>query len=330
MSIPRRLPLLLACAAGVGALSASSAFAASSDGQGVVLSSGGHTVRLVDRAHRVGDVHVSSARGLRRGDVVNVRRGGAHVTGHVRRLSFLGRVVRSSGRGAVVRLGDGSTLKVGGSRPHGHGRRGRAAANVTIDFQGLNPGDTLLITIATDEQGNVAITIKLLHGGTDIGDGELHASGVVTDDEGDGWFGIDDGSGDELGFDDPQHVFEDADAAWCDVVDVAYHRAGRHLIADELTVTGSSDEGDCADDDSVDEVDGTVTVLAPDASSLTIAPDDGSAATTYPVDDPSLLDGIAVGDEVAVMLDEDGTAIDVEPLDWSDDPGPGDGGDGGE
>ena len=328
MSIPRRLPVLLACVAGVGALSAPSAVAASSNGQGVVLSSGGHTVRLVDKSHRVGDVHVSSARGLHRGDVVSVRRGGAHVTGHVRRLSFLGRVVRSSGRGAVVRLGDGSTFKFGGRKPHGHGHGARSAANVTIDFQGLNPGDTLLITIATDEQGNVAITIKLLHGATDIGDGELHASGVVTDDEGDGWFGIDDGSGGELGFDDPQRLFEDADAAWCDVVDVAYHRAGHHLIADELTVTGSSDQGDCADDGSVDEVDGTVTALAADASSLTIAPDDGTAATTYPVDDPTLLDGIEVGDEVAVILDEDGTAIDVEPLDWSDDPG--DGGDGGD
>ena len=89
-------------------------------------------------------------------------------------------------------------------------------------------------------------------------------------------------------------------------------------------VTGQSDEGDCAEDDWADEVDGTVTALAADGSSLTVAPDDGSDATTIPVGDPSLLDGIEVGDDVAVTVDEDGTAIDVELLDWSEDRRPGD------
>lgn len=326
---PRRLLTVLACAAGATALSAPAALAAhakaSSNGRGVVLSAGGHTVRLVDKAHRVGDVHVRSAHGLRRGDVVTVRGGSARVTGHAGRLSFLGRVVRSSGHGAVVRLGDGSTLKVGGGhRPHGRGAR--SAANVTIDFQGLAPGQTLLVTIATDEHGNVAITVRVLSPATDIGDGEQDARGVVTDDEGDGSFAIrtDDGSG--LRFGDPQRLFEAADAAWCDVVEVSFHQAGRRLVADGLRVTGSSDEGACAEDDWADEVDGTVTALAGDGSSLTIAPDDGTADATYAVDDPSLLDGIAVGDDVAVTLDEDGTAIDVELLDWSEDPGPGDDG----
>ena len=129
----------------------------------------GTRARLVDESHRVGDVHVSAARGLRRGDVVSVRKGRANVSGRVRKLSFLGRVVRSSGHGAVVRLGDGSIFKLGGGKPHGH--RARSAANVTIDFQGLAPGQTLLITIATDAQGNVAITIRVLSAPTDIGDG---------------------------------------------------------------------------------------------------------------------------------------------------------------
>ena len=144
----------------------------------------------------------------------------------------------------------------------------------------------------------------------------------MTDDEGDGSFAIrtDDGSG--LRFGDPQRLLEAADAAWCDVVDVSFHKDGRRLVADALRVTGSSDEGDCADDDWADEVDGTVTALAGDGSSLTLAPDDGSAGATYPVDDPSLLDGIEVGDDVAVTLDEDGTAIDVELLDFSEDPDP--------
>lgn len=325
MPIARRLPVLLACVVGTCALSAPAAFAnAPANGQGVVLSAGGHTVRLVDKAHRVGDVRVSSARGLRRGDLVRVQHGSARVAGHARRLSFLGRVVRSSGRGAVVRLGDGSTFKLAGGRTHGRGARA-VASNVTIDFQGLRPGETLLITIATDSKGNIAITIRVLPAATDIGDDELRASGVVTDDEGDGSFAIrtDDGSG--LRFGDPQRLLEAADAAWCDLVEVSYHKAGQRLIADGLRVTGASDEGDCAgEDDWVDEADGTVTALADDRSSLTISLDDGSGEETYPVDDPSLLDELAVGDEVAVYLDEDGTAVDVEPLDWSEDPGPGD------
>ncbi|MFL5816061.1 MAG: hypothetical protein ACJ76L_00515 [Conexibacter sp.] len=322
MSRSRRVLTVLACTASACALSAPAALAAPSapsNGQGVVLSLGGHTLRLVDKSHRVGDVRASSTRGLRRGDVVSVRNGRAHVGGRVRKLSFLGRVVRSSGHGVVVRLGDGSSLAVGGGKPHGH--RARSAANVTIDFRGLAPGQTLLVTIATDAQGNVAITIRVLSAPTNIGDGELHASGVVTDDEGEGAFAIrtDDGSG--LRFGDPQRLFEAADAAWCDVVDVSFHKDGRRLIADELRVAGQSDEGDCAEDDWADEVDGTVTALAADGSSLTVAPDDGGDATTIQVDDASLLDGIEVGDDVAVMLDEDGTAIDVELLDLSEDPG---------
>jgi hypothetical protein len=321
MSRPRRVLTVLACVASTCALSAPAASGAPSNGRGVVLSSSGHGVRLVDRAHRVGDVHVDSTRGLHRGDVVSVRKGRAHVSGRVRKFSFLGRVVRSSGHGAVVQLGDGSSFKVGGGKPHGH--RARSAANVTIDFQGLAPGQALLVTIATDAQGNVAITIRVLASPTDIGDGERHASGVVTDDEGEGVFAIQTADGSGLRFGDPQQLFEAADAAWCDVVDVSFHKNGSRLIADQLQVTGQSDEGDCAaEDDSADEVDGTVTALAGDGSSLTVAPDDGSNATTIPVDDPSLLDEIAVGDDVAVTLDEDGTAIDVELLDWSEDPGP--------
>jgi len=281
MPASRRLLIALACAASVGALSASPASAASSTGQGVVLSSAGHNVRLVDKAHRVGDVRVSSTRGLHRGDAVRVRSGKPHVSGHARRLSFLGRVMRSSGRGAAVRLDDGSTFKFSGPRkPH---RRG-----------GLAPGQTLLITLATDARGNVAIAIRVVPSRSDS-----RASGGDQSRDGDS-ASCDDSAADDSAADDS--------AADDDAVDVV----------------------DCDEDDWLDEVDGVVTALADDGSSLTLAPDDGSAAATYPVDDVSLLDGIAVGDEVAVTLDDDGTAIDVELLDWSDeDPGPGDD-DGGE
>lgn len=325
MSRPRRPLTLLACAAGACALSPAAAPAASkgvpSSGHGVVLALSGHTARLVEAGHRVGDVHVDATRGLHRGDVVTVRRGRAHVSGHVGKLAFLGRVVRSSGKGAVVRLGDGSSLSVGGAKPRAR-RASASAAGVTIDFQGLAPGQALLVTIATDQQGNVAITIKLLPGATDIGDGELDVTGTITDDTGGGAFAIraDDGSG--LRFDDPQRLLEAADAAQCDEVEVGYHRAARKLVADTLRVTGQSTQGDCAPDDSAgSEVDGVVTALAADGSSLTLQPDDGSPVTTIPVGDPTLLDGIDVGDDVAVMLDDSGTATDVELLDLPGDPG---------
>jgi hypothetical protein len=118
-------------------------------------------------------------------------------------------------------------------------------------------------------------------------------------------------------------LYEAAGAAWCDVVELAYHEDDGDLVADQLRVTGHSGDGDCADDDGGDgdALDGTVTALAADASSLTLAPDDDSPAMTIRVEDGDLLDGIEVGDDVEVTLDDHGTAIDVELLDDAGDPG---------
>lgn len=261
MSPSRRLPLALVCCAAItGALCASSVSAAPSSSSGTVLSLSGHTVRLVDTAHRVGDVRVSSPRGLRRGDVVRVQHGRARIARHARRLSFLGRVVRSSGRAAVVLLSDGSTFKLAGPR---------------------TPGETLLITIATSRRRDAIVAVKSLRGGAKSG-----------------------GEGDRGAPRDDEACDEDA--------------------ASEDDACSGDDSG--ADGDWEDEVDGTITALADDGLSLTISLDDGSGEESYSVDDPSLLDGVAVGDDVAVYLDDDGTAVDVEVLDLSDDPGPGDDG----
>lgn len=249
MLAPRSLLVVLACVTAM-ALGAPAVDAApAKDGQGVVLSLAGQGVRVVDKSHRVHQVRVGSARGLRRGDVARIRAGKARVTGHARRVSFLARVMRASGRRVVVRLDDGSDLTLtGGVRP-------RALAS----------GQTLLITLSTGRRGNVPIAIRVLRPTTGRRDGGPGAS-------------------------DKEECDEDCGEDW-------------------------------AEDDWADEVDGTVVALAADGSSLTIAPDDGTEDTSYPVDDPSLLDGVAVGDEVAVMLDEDGTAIDVELLDWAEDSG---------
>jgi hypothetical protein len=314
---------VLACAVGACALTPSGALAAkhhaNSSGQGIVLSAKHGSVQLVDRGHHVADVAVGSTRGLARGAVVSVRSRRAHVTGHVRTVSFLGRVVRSSAHGAVLRLGDGSTFKLAAGKG-GHGAR--AASTVTVNFQGLAPGQALLITIATDEQGNVALTIKVVSAATDIGDGEQQATGVVTDDSGAGSFAIRSNDGSGLRFDDPQQLLDAAQASDCDIVLATYHADGHKLVADALKVTGQSDQGVCADQQSGDEVDGTVTALADDGSSLTVDQGDGSDPLTIPVDDPTVLDGIGVGDDVAVILDDSGTAVEVDLVALGDDSDP--------
>jgi hypothetical protein len=276
MPRPHRLPLLLAVAAGACALSAPAALAAAP--QGVVLDRSPHGVRLVDAAHRVADVRIAAARGLQRGDVVTVRRGRAQVTGHARKVAFLARVVRGSANGALLRLDDGSTLKVAAPKPHSARARSAGAA---ADFGALAAGQALLVTLASDERGNVVLALKPQRGKAEAGDRGREPRGGAGDDDGD--CGEDEYAGED---------------EWC-----------------------SEASGDGV------EVDGAVTALAVDGSSLSVAPDGGGAEATFPVADPGLLEGIEVGDDVAVTLDEDGLAIDVELLDWVDDPGDGDPGD---
>jgi hypothetical protein len=333
--LARLLPLLACAAVAASALVPQAAVAAARQ-RGVVLSAGHGSVRLVDAHHRVRNVHVGSTRGLRRGAVVTIAGGQAHVGGHVATISFYGRVVRSSAHGAVLKLADGSSFSLGVGHGHrkGKGHAARAsAAGVTVTVQGLAPGEAVLITLDADGQGNVAITIRLVHGQS-IGDGEQDANGVVTDDGGDGTFAIRTGAGDGLRFSDPQRLLEAADASQCDTVAVTYHTAGHRLVADTLRVTGQSSDGACADSGAAgSELDGVVTAIADDLSSLTVDPGDGSDPTTFPVDDPSVLDGVSVGDTVTVYADEGGTATEVDVV--SDDSsggdqGGGDGGDGGD
>jgi hypothetical protein len=287
MSRPRRPLTVLACAAVACALNAPTALAAPhgpASGKGVVLSLARHGVRLVDRGHRVEAIRLASSRGVRPGDVVTVRDGRARVSDHVRKLSFLARVARSSSRGVVLTLGDGSsfTLRTG---PRRRQQGARSAAGAPAGLPALAAGQALLVTLAVDGPDAVVLSVKRL----DRAGGE---------------------------------------------------RAGDRRGGDERGAPDPGDEGDCGEDEYVDEdgwcvgdeedgdeVDGTVAAIAPDASSLTLAPDDGGDALAIPVGDAGLLDGIEVGDDVAVTLDEDGTAIDVELLDWVEDPGDEDPGD---
>ena len=321
MSRPRRVLTVLACAASACALSAPSrALAAPSNGQGVVLSLAGHERpprrQEPSRRRRARLLHERPAPRRRR------ERPQEQSAGERARPQAL--VPRS--RRAQLRPRRGRAAR---RRLVLHGRRRQAARPpraLRRERHDRLPGARARADVARHDRDRRAGQRRdhdqsAVARRTDIGDGELHASGVVTDDEGEGAFAIraDDGSG--LRFDDPQQLFEAADAAWCDVVDVAFHKSGRRLIADGLRVTGQSEEGDCAERrlgrrGRRHRHRARGRRLLADGRARRRQP-----VTTIPVDDASLLDGIEVGDDVAVTLDEDGTAIDVELLDWSDDPG---------
>jgi hypothetical protein len=297
--------------------------------RGVVLSAGHGMLRLVDARHRVGDARVRSTRGLPCGAVVAIRGRKARVAGRRSTISFYGRVLRSSARGAVLELGDKSAFKLRAVRTHGARSRASAAGLRT-----LARGDAVLVTVAAkDARGGVALRVKRASQRAAIGDGHLLASGVVTDDTGHGSFGIRTPHGSGLRFSDPQRLFEAAQATQCDAVDVTYHAQGGALVVDALRVTGRSGDGTCAGSQAQrgggGEVDGTVTALAPDDSSITLDPGDGTAVT-IPVPDASLLSGVNLGDQVAVTTDDAGDATGVDVLDagGGDQPAPDDGSDG--
>jgi len=253
--LPRPLALVGALSALALATSAPAALASKAQ-HGVVLSAAHGTVRLVDSHHRVGDVHVRSGHGLKRGAEVAIDRGNARMTGYVHTVSFLGRVVRSSPHGVVLRLDDGSAFKL---RTAGHRRRGARLAR----------GQTVLVTLVSGGHGNVAKALKpVASGGSSSG-----------------------GS--------------------------------------------SSGDGQTGDQGGGDEVDGVVTDIAADSSSVTVDPGDGSDAVEIPVPDASLLSGVQIGDQVAVTTDDAGNATEIDVLDsassddgsdGSDGSGSGDGG----
>jgi hypothetical protein len=109
-------------------------------------------------------------------------------------VAFLGRVVKSSKHGLVLRLADGkkvtfSAKQVRHSRTKSAKRQKHAArsasvragaANVTINIQGLQPGVMVLIT-ETVEGRNVTITISFPGKSDPVAGGEQSSSGTVTD-----------------------------------------------------------------------------------------------------------------------------------------------------
>jgi Domain of unknown function (DUF5666) len=327
MALMKRLTL-----AAVGALLAFPASALAASGTGTVLSVDGrhHTIEVVDASHAVHSFHFQGRLPkLHAGSRITFRRAGksiARVTvgaGSSRTVSFSGRVVSSSRRGFVLHLADGrnatfSSRQVRRSRvkPSQRHRRGAravavaAAANVTVNIQGLEPGVEVLITESVDQHGNVTITISLPSHSDGFG-GRQTASGVVTEVDTDA-FMVQTEDGSELRLHMAAGRLDNLGLQVCDAVDVVYHQDAGMLIADRVDDNGASSAGDCSDPGMLDEV-GAITQVSGD--SITVDTQD-QGSMTFSVDDPSITDGFQVGDVVDVSYTDNGdgtySAGDVE------------------
>jgi hypothetical protein len=185
--------LLLIAALAILAFPASAMAEATSHGVVLSVTSGRHTLQVVDPSHIVHSFRFDGARArLKPGTVISFRASGAtisgvRVTGHVSKLSYYASVVRSSGRHLVLRLGDGRTVKfaassaAGGPLPSGSSGREvlahmASAPTVTINIQGLAPGATVLVT-ETIGGGSISISITLPTISTGSGSGGGAGSG---------------------------------------------------------------------------------------------------------------------------------------------------------
>jgi hypothetical protein len=300
----------LMLAAGVAGLAVFPAGAVAGTSRSKVLSVDArhHIVQLVDAAHVV---HAYHYRGrlphLSLGDSVSYRRSGntvAHLKKTARAfgtISFYAKVVRSGSRKVRLRLGDGSPLSLSSkqvsTKPVAHAAAA-SAASVTLQVQGLAPGQTVLISETVDAQNHWTITITLASAsagsagdgtagdgsGDDSGDDQL-AEGTITQ-VSDTHLAISTDSG-ALSFSvDPTTALTDGFLVG-DVVDVSYAE--------------NPDGSLSADDVEYVEQDATGVVSSVSDASLTLVDDATGQPDTFSGDpDMGLFDGVVPGDEVDV------------------------------
>lgn len=252
-------------------------------------------------------------------------------------FSFLAKVVRSGPTGLPVKASGGKKLWFPAAddvhhatkpkRPAKHHKgtyknAARAAdtgtssskPTVSISVVGLEPGVTVLITETVAANGDITITITLPPSTGSPG-AEQTATGVV-DEVDDADFYLDPGDGDDLEFNMDADTLSNLNLQTCDTASVTYHQDAGVLIADSVTVTGTSLIGDCAPSD---DIDGTITHVSD--SGIAIQSDEGPMSFSV---DPSsdITDGFSVGDVVDVTYspETDGTldATDVEYVEGDD------------
>jgi hypothetical protein len=314
--------LLPSCAAAFALLAIPAAASAQAQTGAVLrVNRAHHKLEIVDSHHVVRSYTAAAGRAVRKvsaGAKVSFQAQGGRISslrvnGRARKVAFLGKVVSSSGKGLVLRLGDGQKLRLGKRQLSRHGLAHRSSVQINID--GLDPGQVVLITESVDGAGNVTITIKLMPGDDSNGD-DQDVTGTITA-IGPDSVTIQTDAGSAMSFQADPVLLEDYETG--DQVDVSYYTdSDGALVADDIEPVDESGGDD------LDAV-GTVTALSADTVTVQV---DGAGSTTFQAD-TDLLDGVAVGDRVDVTYfqDTDGSLVadDIEPADDS-----GDGSDGGD
>jgi hypothetical protein len=256
-----------------------------------------HKVEVVNSAHLVRRFSVGGklSSKLRSGALVTFnplgkRANGLRITGRTRKLAFYATVVSAAKKGAVMRLPDGLSWKIG---------------KKLLKHQGLSPDQVVLITMVTDSKGHVSFKFKILQTDDPTNGEDQEAGGTVTYVAND-TLTIDTGDEDLTFVADPELL---ADIQVDDEVDVTYYEDGGTLVADDVSLVDDGQEDAT--------VTGTVSEVRDDALTIQV---DGQGPMSFSAD-PDLLQDVNVGDEVDVTYyqDADGTLVadDVEPTDPS-------------
>jgi hypothetical protein len=271
-------------------------------------------VQLVDSAHVVRAYRfrgVLPRLGL--GDRVSFRHAGhGRTISHVKRtarafgtLSFYAKVVRSGSKQVRLRLGDGSALRLSSNqvstRTVAHAAASVSTAPVTIQVQGLTPGQTVLISETVDARGHWTITLTLpstsaAGPGTTSGDGSGDGTG---DDPGDDQLA----EGAITQVSDTGLAVSTASGTLRFAVDPTAGLTDGFLVGDVVDVSyyQSSDGSLNADDVEYVELDASGVVSVVSDSSLTLTDQDTGQPDTFSGDpDLGLFDGVNPGDEVDV------------------------------
>jgi hypothetical protein len=292
------------------------AFAQASTGTVLSVAHSHHQVQVIG-ANKVVSAYSFSGhlRGVQRGTRLKFSASGARLTsakvlGTAKTFSFVGTVVRSGNGALVLSLGDSQKLRLT-AKQIGHSHSSRAARtstkSVTVEINGLQPGESIVITESTDSAGNVTITITLPSGGgsgsQSGGSGSgLSATGLVNN-VGTDSFDIITASGADLTFHMNAQALANNDVSPCDELVVSYHSANQTLIADDVDDNGPPDSGPCSSggENSNDWV-GTITAVSGTSISVDAGLGNGGVET-FAVDDPAITDSFLVGDSVDVTYE---------------------------
>ena len=193
----------------VGALLLFPAAAAAKSSGGAVLQLDArhHVMRVVSGPKAVSSYRYRGRlRGVRPGSRVRFRADGHRASqvrsiGRAKRLRVYAKVVRSAHGSATFSLPDGRPFSIsrGALNAARSGRLGSAAQNVFVNIDGLQPGQTVLITVTFDANGDLHITITLVQendagggdsGHADCGDPTAKSGTVVGINRADGVFTI--------------------------------------------------------------------------------------------------------------------------------------------